>query len=156
MRGLSCFLGLLVGGNMLDHGIGLRWFSRHWSTRLLSGGVLALLVTASALAGTKPSQPTTAVPADVAAAVSTTNTKCQTAVVKDQPLAAPQKTSGRNSAAAAPTTTGAEVGDSPEPAKTEILQDKLWSTSLSRSSKDNEVQKAPQCGMTTAGQSPAD
>jgi hypothetical protein len=141
---------------MLDHGIGLRWFSRHWSARLLSGGVLSLLITASALAGPKPSQPTTVVPADVAAAVNTTNTKCQTTVVKDQPLVASQKTSGRNFAAAAPTIIGAEVGDSPEPAKTEILQDKLWSTSLSRSSKDNEVQKAPQCEMTTAGQPPAD
>lgn len=140
---------------MLDRGIWLRWFSRHWSARLVSGGILSLLVTASALAGTKPYQPTTVVSADVAAPVNTTNTKCEKTVIKEPPLAASQKASDRNSAAAAPLTTGAELGDSPEAPKTEILQDKLWSTSLSRSSKDNEVQKAPQCGMTTASQPPA-
>ena len=141
---------------MLDHRIVLWWLSRHWSARLLSAGVLSLLITAPALAGTKPSQPTTDVPADVAGTVNTTNTECQTTVVKDQPILAARETSGYNSPAPPATTTGAKVDDSPEPAKTEILQDKLWSTSLSRSSKDNEVQKAPQCGMTTAGQPPAD
>jgi hypothetical protein len=143
---------------MLVHGLGLRWFSRHCSARLLSGGVLSLLVSASALAGAKPSQPTRVVPADVAAplnALNAANTKCETTVVKDQPIAVSQKNSSLNPAAAAPTITGTEVGDSPETPKTEILQDKLWSTSLGRSSKDNEIQKAPQCGMTTASQPPA-
>jgi hypothetical protein len=141
---------------MLGHGICLRWLSRHCSARLLSGGVLSLLVTVSALAGSMPSQPTAVVPADVAVAVNATNTKCQTTVVKDQPLAVSQKTSSGNSASAAPAPTELEAAETADPPKTEILQDKLWSTSLSRSSKDNEVQKAPQCGMATAGQPPAD
>jgi hypothetical protein len=159
MYGLSCRLRLLVRGNMLVHGLRLRWFSHHCSARLLSGSVVSLLIAASALAGTKSSQPTTAVSADAAIPLSTlspVNTKCQAADVKDQPIAVSQKTSDRKSAEAAPTITGSEVGDSPEAVKTEILQDKLWSTSLSRSSKDNELQRAPQCGMTTASQPPAE
>jgi hypothetical protein len=53
------------------------------------------------------------------------------------------------------TTTGAEVADGPEPPNPELLQDQLWSTSLSRSSKNTDVQKAPQCGITTAVEPPA-
>jgi|SRR5580704_5704607 hypothetical protein len=144
------------GASMLDHGISITWLLRHCSAPLLAGSAWVCLVTASVMAGANPTQPTAVVPADVAAAMKTTNTKCPTTVGKEQPLAASQKTSGRNSVAAAPTTTGAEVADVPEPPNTEILHDKLWSTSLSSSSRDHEVQKAPQCGITTAGQPPED
>lgn len=126
---------------------GLQWLSRHCGARLFSGSALVFLFTASALAGTKPSQSTAGGPADVAAAV---NRKCPTAVVKDQPVAPSQGVRASDSAADAPTTTVADDSDSP---KTEILQDKLWSTSLSRSSK-SDVPKAPQCGTTMPAQPP--
>jgi hypothetical protein len=137
--------------NVLGLGIGLRPFSRHCSALLLWGSAWVLLVTASGLAGTQPPQPT----ADVAAAMNTRNAKCPTAVVTDHPGAATQRITGPSSVADVVTTTGTEVAHSPELPKTEVLQDKVWSTSLSRSSKNSDIQKAPQCGITTEGQSPA-
>jgi hypothetical protein len=132
--------------------IGLQGFSSPCCARLFSGGVLGLLITASALAGTKPSQPIASEPADVAAV---TSRKCPGAVVKDQLVTGPQSVSASDHEAEVLTATGAEVADGPEPPNPEILQDKLWSTNLSRSSKNTDVQKAPQCGITTAVEPPA-
>jgi hypothetical protein len=134
--------------NVLGLGRGLQGFSRQCGARLFSGSVLVFLITASALAATKPSQSTAGGPADVAAAV---NRKCQTAVVKNQPVAPSQSVRASDFAADAPTTT---VADDPDSPKTEILQDKVWSTSLSRSSK-SDFPKAPQCGTTVPAQPPA-
>ena len=136
---------------MLGLGSGLQWFSRQCSARLFSGSALVFLFTASALAGTKPTEPTASGPA--AAAI---NGKCATAAVavKDQPVAASQSIRASDSAEAALTTSVAEVADDPQPPKTEVLQDKLWSTKLS-TSKNNDVPKAPQCGVTPAVTPPA-
>jgi len=150
-RALPCNPGLYMAVKMLGLARGLQRLSRQCSVHLFSGSTLVFLVTASALAGTGPTQPTASGPADVAAAI---NTKCTTEVVKDQPVAASQSIPASDSAAAALTRTVAEVADDPQPPKTEMLQDKLWSTNLS-SSKNNDVPKAPQCGITPAVTPPA-
>src|SRR5271166_4109795 len=141
-RALPCYSGLCMAIKMIGLGSGLQWFSRQCSARLFSGSALVFLVTASALAGTKPAEPPASGPADVAATI---NGKCATeaVAVKNQPVAASQSIRASDYAAAALTTSVVEVADDPQPPKTEILQDKLWSTSLSRSI-NNDSPKAPQ------------
>src|SRR5271166_1492503 len=148
-RALPSNSGLHMAVKML--GRGLQWFSRQCSTRLFSGSALVFLVTASALAGTEPTQPTASGPADAAVAI---NTKCTTEVVKDQPIAASQSIPASGSTGAALTTAVADLADDPQPPKTEMLQDKLWSTNLGRSSSNN-VPKAPQCGIIPTVPPPA-
>lgn len=146
---------------VLGLGAGLQWFSRQCSARLFSGSALVLLIAASALAGTKPSRPTASGPADVPAAI---NSKCPAAVVvKDQPVGTSESGPASEPAADALTTAVGDVADDsdssnksddPDSSETEIVQDKLWSTSLSRSSK-NEAPMAPQCGTKVLVQPPA-
>jgi hypothetical protein len=148
--------------SVLGLGVGLQWFSRQCGARLFSGSALVLLIVASAMAGTKPSRPTASGPADLPAAI---NSKCPAAVVvKDQPIGASQSVPASEPAADALTTAVGDVADDsdssnktpddPDSSKTEIVQDKLWSTSLSRSSK-NDAPMAPQCGTRVPVQRPA-
>ncbi len=134
---------------------GLQGFSRQYGAQLFSVSVLVLLITASALAGTKPSQPTASRPVDVTADINRSiNKTCPPAeVVKDQPVRASQTIPASGSAADAPTTSISDIPGDADSSKTGILQDKLWSTSLSRSSQ-KEAPKAPQCGTTAPGQPP--
>ena len=137
--------------NVLALGSGLQWFSRQCGARVFSGTALVFLVTTWALAGTKPSQPVTSGPPDVAAAM---NGKCPTAaVVKDQPVAASPSVPVSDSPAEPLKTTVADIANDADSSKTEILQDKLWSTSLSRSSK-SDTPKAPQCETPTPAEPP--
>jgi len=136
---------------VLGFGSGLQWFSRQCGARLFSGCSLVFLVAASALAGTEPSHPTASGPADVAAA---TSRKCTTAIVKDQPVRASQNIPASALAAEGLTTMVDGTPDDRDSPSTEILQDKLWSTRLSGSSK-NDAPKTPQCGTTTPSQTPA-
>jgi len=147
--------------SVLGLGAGLQWFSRRCGARLLLGSALVLLIAVSALAGTKPSRPTASGPVDVPAAI---NSKCPAAVVvKDQPVGTSQSVPASEPAADALTTAVGDVADDsdssnktddPDSSKTEIVQDKLWSTSLRRSSK-NDAPMAPQCGIRVPVQPPA-
>lgn len=147
--------------SVLGLGDGLQSFSRQCGARLFSGSAMVLLIAASALAGTKPSRPTASGPVDVPATI---NSKCPAAVVvKDQPVGTSQSVPASGPAADALTTAIGDVADDsdssnktddPDSSKTEIVQDKLWSTSLSRSSK-NDAPMAPQCGTRVSVQPPA-
>ena len=132
-----------------------QWFSRQCSAHLFLASVLVLLLATPALAGTKPSQPTASRHVEVTAhANRSINKTCPPAeVVKDQPIRASQTIPASGSAADAPTTSIGDIPGDADSSKTEILQDKLWSTSLSRSSQ-KEAPKAPQCGTTTPGGPP--
>jgi hypothetical protein len=127
---------------------GREWLSRRCRTCFVSGSVL-ICVTASALAGAKPSQSTVSGPTAV---IDTMNRKCETAVARDEP--AFSESIRASDSAAALKTAVSDVTDVTQPPTSEMLQDKLWSTNLSRSS-TNDVPKARQCGLTTVVPPPA-